>query len=42
MEEIIDFKCLKEEQYNAINETIRDEIVSVDRDLASILVGLIH
>jgi putative sugar O-methyltransferase len=28
MEEIIDFKCLKEEQYNAINETIRDEIGS--------------
>jgi len=32
MEEIIDFKCLKEEQYNVINETIRDEIGSAGQD----------
>ena len=32
MKETIDFKCLKEEEYSAINETIQKEIVGADRD----------
>ena len=32
MREIIDFKFLKEEEYRVINETIKKEIVSADRD----------
>ena len=32
MKETVDFKCLKEEEYSAINETIQKEIVGADRD----------